>query len=222
MADTLSSDLWESIGDVYAAILEHPFVSGLTDGSLDRDAFRFYVIQDAHYLRDYARALALCAARAPVSGDIVMFARHAAGAIEVEQELHRGFFADFGISEADVDATPVAPTCRAYTSYLLAVCHGGSFAEAVGAVLPCYWIYQRVGAELLSRGSPDPLYRRWIETYGGEEFAGIVEQVLALTDRLGADLSEGERERMREHFVQTSRYEYMFWDMGLRQERWPV
>lgn len=222
MPDQFRRLLWSDIEGIFAAILEHPFLTGLTDGSLDRDAFRFYVIQDAHYLRDYARALALCSARAPASDDIVMFARHAAGAIEVEQELHRGFFADFGISVQDVDATPVAPTCRAYTSYLLAVCHGGSFAEALGAVLPCYWIYQRVGAELLERGSPDPLYRRWIDTYGGDEFAGIVEQVLALTDRVGPGLSDGERDRMREHFVQTSRYEYLFWDMGHRQERWPV
>jgi len=59
-----SEDLWSGIGDTYQAILEHPFVIGLTDGSLDRSAFEFYVIQDAHYLREYARALSVAAARA--------------------------------------------------------------------------------------------------------------------------------------------------------------
>jgi thiaminase (transcriptional activator TenA) len=100
--------------------------------------------------------------------------------------------------------------------------HGGSYVEGVAAVLPCYWIYWEVGKELLGRGSPDPLYRRWIETYGGEEFAAIVRAVLALTDRLGPELSEGERKLVAERFATTARYEWMFWDMGFRQERWPV
>jgi thiaminase/transcriptional activator TenA len=219
---TLTDRLWASIEDVYAAILRHPFVTGLTDGSLERDAFRFYVVQDAHYLREYARALALLAARSPGEDELLMFTRHAAGAIEVERSLHEGFFLDFGLSEREVAETPMAPTNLAYTSYLLATCQGGSFAEALGAVLPCYWIYQRVGQELLARGSPDPLYRRWIETYGGEEFADVVQAVLDLADGLGSELGAAERERVCRHFRQTSRYEWMFWEMGYRCEQWPV
>ena len=219
---TLTEELWASIEDVFAAILRHPFVAGLTDGSLEREAFRFYVVQDAHYLREYARALALLAARSPGEGELLMFSRHAAGAIEVERSLHDGFFVDFGLTEQDIAETPMAPTNLAYTSYLLAVCHGGSFAEALGAVLPCYWIYQRVGRELLARRSPDPLYRRWIETYGGEEFAEIVQAVLDLTDRVGGDLGLAERTLVARRFHQTSRYEWMFWDMGFRREQWPV
>jgi thiaminase/transcriptional activator TenA len=216
----LSRRLWGEIEDVYAAILEHPFLRGLASGELPREAFLFYVIQDAHYLRDYARALAVCAARAPAEADIQMFAEHAAGAIAVERELHEGFFADAGLGEAEVAATPMAPTCLAYTSYLLASVYGGSFAEALGAVLPCYWIYQEVGTELGRRGSPDPLYQRWIDTYGGEEFAAVVRAVIELTDRL--EPSAAEAGRMAERFRTTARYEWMFWDMGWRRESWPV
>jgi thiaminase/transcriptional activator TenA len=217
-----SKILWSGIDEIYAAILAHPFIAGLTDGTLERDAFRFYVVQDAHYLHEYARALSVAAARAPSEADIAMFAQHAAGAIEVERSLHESFFRDFGLSDEAVTATPMAPTNLAYTSYLLAVAYGASFPEALGALLPCYWIYWQVGKELLGRGSPDPLYRRWIETYGGEEFAAIVRAVLALTDRLGPELNEGERERVAERFATTARYEWMFWDMGYRQERWPI
>jgi thiaminase (transcriptional activator TenA) len=218
----LTGQLWSSITDIYTRILAHPFLQGLRDGSLPRDAFRFYVVQDAHYLREYARTLSLAAARAPAEEDVLMFARHAAGAIEVERSLHEGFFRDFGLTEPEVAATPMAPTNVAYCSYLLATAHGGSFAECLGAVLPCYWIYLEVGKELLASGSPDALYARWIETYGGEEFAAIVQAVLDLTDRVGGELGPAERARMAAHFVATSRYEWMFWDMGWRQEAWPV
>jgi thiaminase/transcriptional activator TenA len=211
--------LWSDITDVYDAILTHPFVTGLTDGTLPREAFRHYIVQDAHYLRGYARALALCAAKAPDEDAIVMFAQHAAGAIAAERDLHAALMGELGGS---VDDEPVAPATKAYVSYLLATAHGGSYAEAVGAVLPCYWIYARVGEHLLAAGSPDPVYARWIAMYGGDDFRSVVDAVLAETDRVGAGLSDTELTRMRQHFTTTSRYEWMFWDAGYRQEQWPV
>jgi thiaminase/transcriptional activator TenA len=77
------------------------------------------VIQDAHYLREFAGALSVAAARAPEERDIAMFNEHAAGAIAVERQLHETFFSDFGLSEADEAATPMAATNLARTSYLL-------------------------------------------------------------------------------------------------------
>ena len=222
MRGSLTDRLWGSIDDIFKAILDHPFIDGLTTGSLERDAFRFYVVQDSLYLKDYARALAVCAAKAPHEEAIKMFAEHAAGAIAVERQLHESFFIDLGMSEEQVRATEMAPTNLGYTSYLSAVAYGRSFAEALGAVLPCYWIYWEVGKALLDRGSPDPLYRRWIETYGGEDFAAIVQAVLDLTDEIGVDISAAEESKVREHFETTSRYEWMFWDMGYRKEAWPV
>ena len=222
MPPPLTRRLWDSIAGLYDQVVANPFLAGLADGSLDQGKFRFYVVQDALYLREYARALSVCAARAPAEDDVAMFNQHAAGAIAVERELHAGFLADFGLTPADVEATPMAPTNQAYTSYLLASVHAGSFPEALAAVLPCYWIYAEVGAHLLERGSPDPLYRRWIDTYGGEEFGAVVKAVRDLTDRVGADLCKAELARVRRRFVTTSRYEWMFWDAAWRQERWPV
>jgi thiaminase (transcriptional activator TenA) len=214
--------LWSDVEGVYAAILAHPFLAGLADGTLPRESFRHYIVQDAHYLRGYARALAICAAKAPDAADTVMFAEHAAGAVAAEQSMHAALMGELGSSPEEAAQEPVAPTTRAYLSYLLATAYGGSFAEAVGAVLPCYWIYARVGEELLARSSPDPLYARWIAMYGGEEFQTVVDGVLAVTDRVGATLSAAELERMREHHRTTSRYEWMFWDAGHRRETWPV
>jgi thiaminase/transcriptional activator TenA len=220
--ESITQTLWNSITPIYEAILDHPFLRGIADGTLDEKAFRFYVVQDAHYLRDYARALSICSARAPREDDILMFAQHASGAIEVERSLHESFFADFGLSGEDVAAEPIAPTTLAYTSHLLATAYGGDFSDALAAVLPCYWIYWEVGKELSRTDSPNPLYQRWIDTYGGEEFGNIVTEVLELTDRVGSSASEMQRSRMRSHFITTSRYEWMFWDMGYRQEQWPT
>jgi thiaminase/transcriptional activator TenA len=219
---TFTGELWRSIEPIYAAILEHPFVRGLTDGSLPRKSFRFYAVQDALYLRDFARALALAGARAPRDEWIIMFSEHAAGALRVERSLHESFFGEWDLTPRDVAQTPLAPTNLAYTSYLLAVAHASPFHEGLAALLPCYWIYWEVGKALERAGSADPLYARWIGTYAADEFGSLVKAVLDVTDETAAALTDAQREAMRRHFLTTSRYEWMFWDMGWRAEAWPV
>src|SRR6202035_4346937 len=222
MSDSFSAELWQGVTGVYDAILAHPFLTGLTDGSLPHDAFAFYVVQDAIYLQGYAQALAAVASRAPTPAQTEMFARHAADAIAVEKTLHGSLLADLGIDPVAAGQAEPAPTNLAYVSYLLAATSTGSYAEGVGAVLPCYWIYWEVGKELVHRGSPDPRYQKWIDTYAGDEFAAAVREVIDATDALAAGLSRAERARVHRHFRATSRYEWMFWDMGYRQETWPV
>ena len=217
-----SEELWDAIAPIYKAILDHPFITGLADGTLPHDVFRHFVVQDSHYLRDYARALALCAAKAPAADDVRAFASDAVGAIAAEQDMHGAFMADLGGSAEQAATLPVGPTTRAYTSYLLATVYGGSFLEGLAAVLPCYWIYARVGEALLERSSPDPLYRRWIATYGDEAFQSVVRRVVALTDRAGDEATDGQRSRAREHFITTSRYEWMFWNAAWHLETWPI
>ncbi len=214
--------LFTRIERIYHHILQHPFVVGLTDGTLDADAFRFYAIQDALYLRDFARGLSLLAAKSPGDETAVMFNDHAKNAIVVERALHGSFFTEWQLSPEEVYATPMAPNNVLYTSYLLRVAYERPFHEGLGAFLPCYWIYWEVGKELERRGAPVPIYQRWIDTYAGEEFAEVVQQVIALTDTVATTLTAEERERLAEHFVMTSRFEYMFWDMGYRQQAWEV
>lgn len=217
-----SETLWRRIGGIYERILAHPFLSGLTRGDLPEEVFRFYAVQDALYLRGYARGLALLAAKSPTDDATVMFSEHARIAIVVERGLHESFFAAWGLEPQDVYATPPAPTNLLYTSYLLRIAYDRPFHEGLGAFLPCYWIYWEVGRELEKLGSPTPVYRQWIDTYSSAEFGDTVRQVIALTDRVAETLTAEERARVAEHFVMTSRFEYLFWDMGYRRQGWEI
>ncbi len=217
-----TGELWRSIEGVYGAILAHPFLRGLTHGTLTEERFRFYILQDALYLREYARALSLAGVRSPDDNALVMFNEHSGGAIAVERSLHEGFLKDLGITQDDADRTGATPTTLAYTSYLLKTATLGDYPEVLGAVLPCYWIYREVGKTLLERGSPNPLYERWIATYGGEEFGALVEAVLDLTDEVCEDLNPAQKAHVVEAFTITSRYEWMFWDAAWRLEGWPI
>ena len=156
--------------------------------------------------------MSLAGVRSPDESSLVMFNEHAVGAITVERSLHEGFLKDLGVSKSEAEGTVASPTTLAYTSFLLRTATLGDYPEVLDAVLPCYWIYWEVGKALLERGSPNPMYQKWMDTYGGEEFGALVETVLELTDEICADLNLAQKARVAEAFVTTSRYEWMFWN----------
>lgn len=221
MREPLTTTLWHAITPIYAAILEHPFITGLTDGSLPEPSFRFYVVQDALYLQDFARAQALAAAKAPRDTWCELFAEHAKTSLVVERALHEAFFQHWGLASEAVYRTPKMPANQAYTNYLLATAALGTFEEAIAALLPCYWIYWEVGKHLEATGSPNPLYQRWIETYASEEFGSIVQAVQTVMNEAAADLPESRRTVLIRHFRQTSIYEWQFWDDAYHRRTFP-
>jgi thiaminase (transcriptional activator TenA) len=218
----LTPVLWASAAHIFQQILPHPFLTRLLDGTLPEECFRFYVTQDALYLREYARCLALASAKAPSAYWCEMFAAHAQSALNVERSLHEGYFAGWGLDPAQIEATPPTPTTLAYTSYLLRVAHAAPFEEILGALLPCYWIYWEVGKTLVVTGSPNPTYQRWIDAYASEQFGNAVQRVLDAVDRSTADLPESRLVAVRQHYLTASRYEWMFWDAAYREEDWPI
>jgi thiaminase (transcriptional activator TenA) len=218
----LSGDLWTAGAGIYERILAHPFAVGMTRGDLDREAFRHFMLQDDHLMHSYVRTLSLLAARSPDMAAAEMFTRHATEATAAARQLHGEIKRDLGVSEEDAAAEPVAPTTLAYINFLRATAYGDTFADALGAMLPCYWMFWEVCHALAAKSSPDPLYARFLTTYGGEDFARFAKEVLELTDRFGTNIAVREREQMRDRFVTAATYEWMFWDAAYRREGWPL
>ena len=116
---SIKDEIWETIEPVHLRIVEHPFVTGLTDGTLPQEAFKRYIVQDVLFLQEYARALALCAARAPQTDTLRMFCSHATEAIDVERDLHDNLMTELDIEAPERDAALISPTCLAYSSFLV-------------------------------------------------------------------------------------------------------
>ena len=187
------------------------------------DRFKHFITQDYIYLIDFARCLALAAAKAPDLPTMSWFARAVDYILNTEMDLHRSYCAQFGITEAQLDATGHAPTCYSYTSYLLRVAHQGSFGELVAAVLPCIWGYWQVGQALADQGAPDhPGYAQWISMYAGPEQQAVAAECRAICDRVAASAGPVEIAAMQEAYITCTRYEQAFWEMGWTLEQWPV
>jgi len=214
--------LWAEIEPIYDAILDHPFIKGLASGELDVDSFVQFISQDTHYLQDYVRTLLILAAKSPDFEVTKMLTTHAAAAATAETGLHAELMTDLGRDPAELLAFDVRPTTRAYTTFLVATVFSGSFADGLAAVMPCFWIYAEVGKQLKKAGSPNPVYQRWIDSYGSDDYLHEVNLALDLTDRVGLGLGSEAEAAARQHFRTASRYEWMFWDAAHRQEAWPV
>ena len=216
------ADIERRTGPIRAAILAHPFVTGVGDGSLPVEKFKYYVAQDYAYLIDYCRVLALASARAPRLEDMAWFAGLLDQTLNVEMALHRSYCEEFGISAQELEATIASPTTVAYTSFLLKTAHQGSFGELVASLLPCQWGYWEIGGHLMRRGLPPdaPLYAKWIEMYSSQEFAALAHHIREMVDRIGGEADAPELAAMGQAYSASVRLEQGFWDMAYNLEGW--
>jgi thiaminase (transcriptional activator TenA) len=204
-----------------ASIHGLPFNRELAAGTLDRERFQHYITQDALYLGEFSRALALAAARAPDTATVQAFAQSALGAVAVERALHEHFLRAFGIDPAALTDTEPAPDCLAYTNFLFATAYHEPWEVLVAALLPCFWIYWDVGCAIAETAAPHNPYRAWIDTYADPRFGEAVQTVIATTDRAAAAASETVRRRMLAAFIRATQYEWLFWDGANRLRGWP-
>ena len=218
-----SLQAWKNIETIYQAILTMPFVKELEQGSLDRQIFQHYMIQDGIYLGEFARVLAVISAKAPTPDMQLEFANSVREAIVVERGLHENFFADFGIKAKDALATEPSPTCLNYTNFLIATAYQHSFAVTVATVLPCFWIYLEVGKHIYQQANTQANpYQKWIDTYIDVGFEASVNYVIRVADESAQKASVRELELMNKVFSRASQFEWMFWDSAYRLEKWKI
>lgn len=198
-----------------------PFNAELAAGTLSKDAFKHYMLQDAAYLQGYARVLAIGAAKAPTSDDILEFSKAAETAIVVERALHAGYLSEFGITTAEMEAAEPSPACAGYVNFMLAEATTGTFATLVGAILPCFWVYRDIGLFIRDRAAPNNFYQTWIDTYADEAFGAATQRMIAIYDRAHQAAGAAEQARMEASFLRCCQYEWIFWDAAYRLEVWP-
>jgi thiaminase/transcriptional activator TenA len=216
---TWSKSAWEKAQPVYDQIVVMPFIKGMIEGTLDRQKFNFYIAQDARYLENFGRALAMIAARAHRKDHVLDFIRFAEGAIVVESALHAGYLN----GQDGAKKIEVSPACHHYNSYLISTAAIAPVEIAMAVVLPCFWVYKEVGDYIFQHqnkeGNP---YQEWINTYSGNDFGIVVDKAIRICDEVAATCTPGQRESMTDAFLTGCQLEWMFWDSAWRLEQWPV
>ena len=215
-------EIWAEVSPLRQAILAQPFLEELAQGTLAPESFRHYIVQDSLYLAEYARVLAIAAARAPTAAGRLEFSDGAKVAVQVEEALHQAFFSQFGVTPDMAHASAPSPACQNYTGYLMTLAATRSYEELIAGILPCFWVYWEVGCAIKPRAaSPNP-YAPWIDTYADPGFGEATARVRALVDQAAEAAPAPLRSAMAEAFRMATRYEWMFWDSAYRREGWPI
>jgi len=219
-----SDRLFKTIEPVWESYLDHPFVKGIGEGTLDKEKFAHYMKQDYVYLIEYSRVFATGAAKAHDLKTMTIFANLLHGTMNFEMDLHREYAARFGISNEELEATEPSATMTSYTSYMISQAQLGGVENAVAAVLACAWSYNWIGKQLAKwPGACDhEFYGDWVNMYASEGFTKIANDCIDLINEIAAEKPEHELKRLEEIFVKTSYFEYMFWDMAENISMWPV
>jgi len=218
---SFTDELHAAARPIWDAQLEHPFVKGIGDGTLEEERFKRWVVQDYGYLREFSRVFAWAVAKAPRLESMGWYAAVLNLTLNTEMELHRRYAARFGITTEELEEAPMWPTNRAYTDFLVRTAADGDMADLLAALLPCAWGYVDIGQALAASSPPDDQrYADWIAQYASEEFAEAAEWLKGELNREAANAGAEKRERLTGLFLLSSRYEYRFWDMCWDGESW--
>jgi thiaminase (transcriptional activator TenA) len=149
-----AQDFWDAAKPLIQITEQHPFLVAMVDGTLKLENFRYYVIQDALYLQDFADCLCRLgdlAEQQTVDDDLsILHSKrlHKFGdsVKQAEMELHNTFFQQWDISADGVDQKP---NTLLYTSYMKRIVATRPYAEGLATLLPCFWVYMHVGKCML-------------------------------------------------------------------------
>jgi len=223
----MTDSFWKAAEPLIKITETHPFLVAMVDGTLNEENFKYYVIQDALYLKDFALGLRTLAKNSDISeADSKRLSKFAHGAEVAEMELHNSFFKKWGI---DATGAKQMPNALLYTSYMLRVINTSCHAEGLAVLLPCFWVYMHVGKCMLKlREELDdsvkriPQYDAWIDMYGGDEFEKEVKDYIAMVDIAAKSADEKTITNMKGHFIMCCKLEYMFWDQAQDLMKWPA
>ena len=218
---SFSKTLKQKAGQVWEDGFMHPFVQELGKGTLAKDKFAFYLVQDYLYLLQYAKVFALAAVKAPNEELLAKLTDVQHNILHTEMDMHRAYMASYGITKAQVQTAQASLFNRTYTANMLAVGGTGDLAEILAAVFPCAWTYADYASrlkEIFKDAYVHNPYKSWMDMYADPSFGATYEWFFDAIDALCVKKTEAERKKVEDIFTSSVEFEYLFWDMAYKKE----
>ena len=173
----LSKKLWED--NIYLAekSLQTKFVQNLKSGTLPKEKFQLYVVQDYFFLECFARAYGLAVSKAQDKQMIKLLSELLLG-VSQELVLHDSYAKKWGIN---LSFKSIEPATKNYTDFLKEVSQQNNLIEIMCAMAPCMRLYAWIGKSLENDVINNP-YKEWIETYSDKSFENLAKKLENLID----------------------------------------
>ncbi len=211
-----SEKLLKAVEPIWESYYTHPFIKGIQDGSLSKEKFKYYMVQDYLYLLEYVKVFALGVQKGRDEKTMAFFANMLNLTLNGELEVHRGYLAELGVSADELYNAPVELDNLSYTSYMIAVGQNGTIADVLVAVAACAVSYGYIGRYIAENGGDikHEFYGGWIQAYSAKEYQDSENELLAMIDEACECISDKEYKHLEEVMINCSKYEYLFWDFA--------
>lgn len=202
--------------DIFEGYMNHQFIKEIGEGTLPKEKFLNYLIQDYIYLKDYAKVFCMGVIKADTMDEMKFFYKSIAGVLEAETDVHIEYMNKLGVDHKDAEHEEPNITTTSYTSYMNMIALTKGIKEITMTLLPCTLSYSYIGKELEKRYNnlENNYYSEWIQMYAGDEYTEFTNTWIDYTNELCKDLSDSEKEKLKDIFIKSSIYEMHFWDMA--------
>ena len=218
---SFSKTLKEKNREIWEDCYRHPFLQELGMGILEKEKFKFYLLQDYRYLTECAKVFAAGTAKCDEEKYMVKFSGVQHNILYNEMDIHRNYMKEFGITEEEANNTAQSLFSKAYTSNMLATAYSGTAAEIIAAVFPCAWSYHDFAKRLKQSYGYIPdnsFYKKWVDTYASEEFGESFRWFYEYLDLLCENKTEKELKKIEDIFRTSIEFEFLFWDMAYKMK----
>ena len=166
----------QDVRDVWQAYTHHPFVKQIGNGTLPRDVFKHYMVQDYLYLTHFARAHALAAYKSK-SMDTILASAQIIVHIDHETKLHLEYCKEFGLSKVKIEKQKESLACVAYSRWVLDIGNSEDYLALQMSLASCLLGYgvaaQRLTSDPSTKREGNP-YWKWVENYVAEDYQEAV------------------------------------------------
>ena len=202
---------------VLAKIYTHSFNQELCAGTLRRDVFTSYLVQDALYLRDFSKALHVLANRFSDQPSKELFEHLSKEMIKAELKVHtnhlRRVERNTFFSSSPNILRPKTRVISDYTHHLLCSTNTAPLAEAVASCVPCFLVYKELGVQMKDYCAPDNPYNDWIRSYRSPKFVAATYSILEKLNELASQTNcPTSLEKINASFLSSLMYELHFFD----------
>ncbi|MBQ7070224.1 MAG: hypothetical protein IJM87_02945 [Ruminococcus sp.] len=209
----LSERLFESTKPFWDKAAQNPFVIAMADGTLGKENFKAYMLQDYYYLNDYISILEHMESKAE-KAETRAFLKDAIQAIRYEMEnLHIANMKQLGITDEDIRTVGKNAACSEYLEFLRSNALEGT-VRGLTALLQCSWSYAYIAKSVADQygdkiaSSP---YADWFGSYTSEEYVGANQAWIDLLDSETQDISDDDIELSCRIFEKCAGFEDRFW-----------
>ena len=211
----LTDDLRAKYHNQWEAMVTHPFVKEMGDGSLDIAKFRSYFRQDYVFCADLVKLTSIAIAKAApdyeagkiLNGFLSNF-------LSAENDLFLNGFQELGVTAAEYRDTAANPVTQAFGDFMVRTALEGDLDDIIALFYVTEGTYLDWATRLINAGAQpgNPVYQGWIDIHSPAVLSEVVEWFAARLNDAGARADAAKRGRLERIFLTTLRYERLFWD----------